>query len=584
MKKILIFFLFVLTACQKDLLDTTPYSSVSSSTMWTSDNLTDLGVAGVYAGLRLGIGNSSNGLTFEIYELDRFSSTSQTRFDEPLLNGTINAGDGLFSTFWKNFYEGIQRANDAIKNIPEKSPSSPEKKARYVAECKFIRAYFYFKLNELYKGVPIYLEPFTPGEATKARSTEEEVWSQVIADLTDCINEPNLPGRYVSGNANYGHVTKGAAYALRGKAYLYLKKWDSAAADFSEVKKAGYSLFSNYATLFTATNEQSPEMIFSIQNISQPNYGGSYQVFLGNRSARGSGWNYFMPSPNLVDLYENLNGSKFNWDDVLPGYSAMTPAEREVFFLRDNLTAGEITAATNRGAKMSLYLPNGNEARVKQAYANRDPRLQATVITPYSGFEGAYSNTTTATTAYLRWPYRSQAILNGDVQSDTQNYFYYLYRKFVSTGTTEIISRDYAPVDIPVIRYADVLLMWAEALNEQGLMSEAIDLVNEVRRRAGVALLNSNAATTVAGQEDLRTRIRNERRVELPIEGVTFFDELRWKTWKDNVFYPGNGRKQVWGANVAGYSFKADYIYTWPIPLGDIVMNPSLTQNPGWIN
>jgi hypothetical protein len=154
----------------------------------------------------------------------------------------------------------------------------------------------------------------------------------------------------------------------------------------------------------------------------------------------------------------------------------------------------------------------------------------------------------------------------------------------VATGAGEIVSRDYAPLDVPIIRYADVLLMWAEALNEQGDMSGAIALVNQVRARAGVALLNSNAATTVVSQDDLRTRIRNERRVELPIEGVTFFDELRWGAWKDNVFFAGNGRKQCWGGNVASYSFKADYIYTWPIPLGDIVMNPALKQNPGWIN
>ncbi|RXK86604.1 RagB/SusD family nutrient uptake outer membrane protein [Filimonas effusa] len=584
MGKIFIFCALLLTACQKNYLDRTPYSAVSSATMWTSDNLTDLGVAGVYNGLRLGMGNSSNGFYFEIYALDRFSSTTQSRFDEPLLNGTITAGDGVFSTFWKNFYEGIQRANDAIKNIPEKSPSPAAKKARYIAECKFLRAYFYSRLNQLYKGVPIYLEPFTPAQATKARSTEAQVWNQVITDLTDCINEANLPAIYASGNADYGHVTKGAAYALRGKAYMYLKKWDLAAADFNEVKKAGYALFNDYSTLFTTANERCSEMIFSIQNISQPNAGGSFQVFVASRSAQGFAWNYFMPSPNLVDLYENRDGSRFNWDAVLPGYTSLTPAKREVYFLRDNLTAGEITAAKNRGAEMSLYLPNGNEARIKQAYVNRDPRLQATVITPYAAFDGAYSNTTTPTTSYLRWPYRAQALVNGDFQTDTQNFFYYMYRKFVATGTSEIISRDYAPVDAPLIRYADVLLMWAEALNEQGLTNDAIDLVNQVRGRAGVALLNSNAATTVTGKDDMRIRIRNERRVEFPIEGVTYFDELRWGAWKDNVFFTGNGRKQVWGGNVASYSFKADYIYTWPIPLSDIVMNPSLEQNFGWIN
>lgn len=85
--------------------------------------------------------------------------------------------------------------------------------------------------------------------------------------------------------------------------------------------------------------------------------------------------------------------------------------------------------------------------------------------------------------------------------------------------------------------------MWTEALNESGARAEAIEKVNEVRKIAGGALLNSNAATMVGGQQDLRERIRNERRIEYPGEGINYFDELRWKTWADKVFFPGNGRK-----------------------------------------
>lgn len=585
MKKILaIFIILFVCGCDKNLLDTAPYSSVSSSNMWSTDNLTDLGVAGVYSALRLGIGNSGNTSPYELYEMDRFGFTGESRGDEPILTGTITASNSLFSTIWQYMYEGIQRANDAIVNIPLKSPSTSEKKARYVAECKFLRAYFYFRLNQLYKGVPIYLEPFSADEATKARSTEDEVWNQILTDLTDCINEPNLPSRYVAGNLNYGHVSKSAAYALRGKVYLYMQKWDLAAADFAQVKAAGHTLFSDYKALFKTANEQCPEMIFSIQNVSQSGFGSSTQLFCGSRSAFGSGWNYYFPSKGLVDLYENKDGSKFDWDAVIPGYSSLTEAEREVFFLRNNLTTQEIAAATARGAKMSLYLPTGNEQRVRQAYLNRDPRLEANVITPYATFHGAYNNTTTATDATMRWPYRAQAATGGDVQTDTQNFFYYLYRKFVYEGVSEIVDRNFGPTDFPIIRYADVLLMWAEALNEQGLTSEAIDKVNEVRARAGVALLNSNEATTVHGQTDLRERIQNERRVEFPNEGINYFDELRWKTWKDKVFYPGAGKKQIWGANVSDYSYKGDFLYTWPIPVSEIQMNPNLVQNPGWIN
>jgi len=286
----------------------------------------------------------------------------------------------------------------------------------------------------------------------------------------------------------------------------------------------------------------------------------------------------------LVDLHENIDGTPFDWDAVIPGYSGLTVNEREVFFLRNNLTDGEKAAAQLRGAEMNLYLPQGNEERIKKAYENRDPRLQANIVTPYATFRGAYNFTNVESLQHMRWPFRGQALENGDIQSDTQINFFYFYRKFVAEGVNEIIDRNYGAIDFPVIRYADVLLMWAEALNEQGLISDAVEKVNAVRERAGVAQLNTNAATTVHGKDDLRLRIQNERRVELPNEGINYFDELRWGTWEENVFQAGNGRQQIWGANVSNYSYKGDHLYTWPIPSSEIQMNPNLTQNPGWVD
>ncbi|PQA53453.1 RagB/SusD family nutrient uptake outer membrane protein [Siphonobacter curvatus] len=581
MKKLLIFATLLLTGCRENLLDTSPYDSVSSATMWTTDNLTDLGVTGVYNALRLNI-NTSAASGNELYQLDRFSPGGQGRDADALLMGTITTSSALFSDNYRQLFEGVNRANDAIVNIPAKSPSTAEKKARLVAECKFLRAYFYLRLNQLYKGVPLFLEPITPENAQRARSTETEIWNAVIADLTDAINEPNLPAKYAKGNGLYGHITKGAAYALRGKAYLYLQKWAEAAADFSKVKEAGYALFSDYKTLFKLANEQSDEMIFSLQHIAVSGSGSTTQFFCGTRSSFGSCWNTFLVSPTVVDLYENADGSPFNWDAVLPGYSGMTPAQREVFFLRNNLTTNEMTAARNRGADMSQYLPTGNEERILKAYANRDPRLAANVITPYATYLGVFNNANATVTS--RWPYRAEAATNGDLRTDTQPYFYYLHRKFVYEGTTETLNRSYGPIDFPLIRYADVLLMWAEALNEQGNTTGAIELVNQVRGRAGVGLLNASAATTVSSQSDLRERIRNERRREFVNEGISFFDEMRWKTWKETVFYSGAGVKQVWGANVQTYAWKGDYLYNWPIPQTEIEMNPALTQNPGWVN
>lgn len=571
-----------LSSCKKDLLDTSPYGSLATENMWSSDNLTELGVNGIYNALRLGIQNSGPS-NLEIYQYDQFSVAGQNRNALSMLQGTITPGDGFFSNNWRNFYEGVIRANDAIANIPVKSPSSETKKARLIAEAKFLRAYFYFRLNQVWKGVPVYLEPAKYDEFTKPRETEEAVWAVIIKDLTDCINEPNLPAKYAKGNSNYGRVTKGAAYALRGKAYMYMKKWAEAAADFAQVQSAGYSLFSNYTTLFKELNEQCDEMIFSMQNTGIDGLGSTTQWYCGTRSSFGSCWNNFLVSPNVVDMFEKTDGAKFNWDDVIPGYSSMSATARQVYFLRDNMTTTERNAAASRGADMSKYLPVGNEDRIKLAYANRDPRLAATVITPYSTYNGVLGAGLSTVTS--RFPYRTENSPTFDLRTDAQTFFYYLHRKFVYEGNTELLNRQYGPVDQPLIRFADVLLMWAEALNEQGDVAGAISKVNMVRARVGLPALqqSDNAKPTfVANQTEMTERIRQERRVEFVNEGINYFDEMRWRSWKSTVFKAGNGAQQIWGQNTNVYTWPGDYLYTWPIPQVERERNPSLTQNEGW--
>lgn len=570
------------SSCMKDLLETVPPTQVLSGNAWTTDNLTDLGVNGVYAALRLGIGTGGT-TNREIYQYDRLA-TLMYRDNDALMNGTATTGNGLFSSVWQELYESIHRANDAIYGITHISPSSDDKKARLIAETKFLRAFFYYRLNQLYRGVPIYLEPIAYDEAILPRNTEQEVWQQVISDLTDCINEPNLPNKYNAGDSNFGRATKSAAFALRGKAYMYMSQWDQAIADFAQVKILGHSLFmGQYATLFTEANEQSDEMIFAIQNIPVVGYGSTFQFYFGSRSAFGSNWNTYIVHPDAVDLYENLDGSTFNWDDYLPGYNAMEPAKREVYFLRDNLTETEISNMTAKGLDMSLYLPTGNEQRVQAAYDARDPRLHANIIVPYSTYDGTLNGADETFT--MRWPYRTDLSPTHDIRTDMIGLFYYLPRKFVYEGANPgIPDRVSGGTDSPLIRYADIVLLWAEALNELNRTDEAVALVNEVRARAGVGLLNSSSATAVAGQADLRERIRNERRKEFLGEGVAYFDELRWKTWEETVFYPGNGRKFVWGQIHAPYVWAGAHMYTWAIPRVEIERNPELTQNPLWID
>ena len=131
--------------------------------------------------------------------------------------------------------------------------------------------FFYDRLNILFGngglGVPLYTEPVNPSECNKGQSTEQEVWAQVIQDLSDAIAEPNLPDNQIQGE---GRVSKGAAYALRGKAYLLTKEYDKAIADFAKVGDCGYKLFPNYRQLFKVANERCEEMILSVQYIEDP--------------------------------------------------------------------------------------------------------------------------------------------------------------------------------------------------------------------------------------------------------------------------------------------------------------------------
>lgn len=588
MKRILMItaFLVSFTGCTEGLLDTSPSNAISSSSIWTNNDLATQAVNGVYNALRADYSTNS-GYDGDLHLWDfRSSIMDMDRnwiWHIPSLFGSATPSSTEFRVSWQRHYELIHRANDVIANIGKTPDMSNEKKAQYIAECKFLRAYYYYRMNMLWKGVPLYLEPVTAAECIKGRSSEQEIWDAVLNDLMDCVNEPYLPDKYTSGSADFGRVTKAAAYSIRGKVYLWLKQYDKAESDFLAITTMGYTLFPNYKTLFKEENERCSEMVFTIPCIENPpGFGSMFNWAFGNRVTCGSGWNNFLPNPAFVDSYECADGKPFRWDDFIPGYSAMTPRQRSVFFLRNNMTQGEINIMSQYGADMTKYLPNGNEARIKAVYANRDPRLAMNVITPYVTYLGGVIGAAIEYT--LRWPYRgSDNAAPFDIRTDTNDKYYYLMRKFVYEGL-EHNNMERSPIDIPLIRYADVLLNLAEALTEQGKWSEAIPYVNEVRARAGAQLLNSNTWTTVTGQDDMRQRVRNERYWELAFEEYMYFDELRWGTWKDKKFYSGNGLMEMWGNTTYTYIWSGDHLWKWAVPASEMEMNGNLIQNEGWRN
>lgn len=584
----------VLTCCClaavscKGFLDKTPTDKLSSDLVYTDPVLAENAVRGVYNNLLWDFNSTDN----VVYNWDAYAGVLDPvdyfRGSIAFLSGNVLSTNGVFLTFWKRWYEGINRANDVINNIGRVPGMSEAVKQQRIAECRFIRALYYYRLNCRWRGVPVYLENLAPDEYTRGRLEEDAVWQTIIDDCNYCIENENLPDKYGASDSNYGRVTKGAAYMLRGKVYLWQKKYELAEADFLKIGELGYGLYDgNYADLFLEANEKSREMIFSIQLIPQKGFGNALSYIYGNVETVSKGNDQFVVNTDFADSYQNRNGKPFSWDDVFPGYSKLTPQARSAYFLRDGLTDTEISSLKDYGADMSLYLPSGNEARLKAAYAQRDPRLAATVILPYSTYVGG--STGAALTYTSRHPYRRDTAPELDLQTRYTTRMYYWMRKFVARGT-EYQASEYTGIDMPVFRYADVLLCLAEALNEQGRTPEAIGYVNKVRDRAGVAELDSNTWTAVNGQDDLRQRIIDEKHWEFAGESGTLYeDELRWGVWHQRRFLgsaPGEqseaGLKQVWGENVAPYIYAGDYCYRWAVPQSERERNENLSQNDNW--
>lgn len=578
-------------------MDLSPLDQGSSGAVWSDATMAEQTVTGVYNVLYYGYNDAWLGW-WDTWSYMMDLDANWIGGFGALLGNNTSSNDRCSTRWWQVYYGGIFRANDVIQNMPGVPGMDEGLKSRLVSEARFLRSWWYYRLNALYGNIPYYTQALSSTDDTKdaTQCTQDEMWDNIIADLTLCIEDPNLPDKYAAGDANYGHITKGAAYALRGLIYMWKEDWTAAISDFQAVKDCGYSLYTgsgadSYKQLFKLANEQCDEMIFSIQCTDADNGSSSHQKnhFYGSRclpddgSGVGLGWSNYIVNPRFVDSYENADGSKFDWDDIIPGYSSMTPAERAVYFYRDNLTESEYTNAVNNGADMSKYLENGNEARILQAYANRDPRLAMSVVTPYSTYSGGISGSPIDYT--YRYPYRTLNAPTYDYATDITAMAYYTNRKFVGEGMEIIVN--YSPVDLPLIRYGQVLLWWAEALNESGDLQGAIEKVNEVRNRAGAQPLNSNEPTTVTGKDDMRQRIMNECHWELVAEDVVFFDELRWKTWKDLKFATTddngavNGMSQWWGKVTYSYKWGGDNYWILPIPINAVQID-HLKQNEGY--
>lgn len=539
----------MLVSCS-DLLDKYPPSAISDNTFWTGENDAYLALVGCYR-FQTGWSHDDFATPQGLLYLDFAggNGTEKENFTTLMASSNTVATNGNIEWFWKNAYVQIAKYNNFLYNIG-KCPMDETKKAKWSAEIKTLRAYFLFNLAFYFKNVPMPLAPLTVEEANTINQTAQtDVYTQVETDLIEAASI--LPDSYEA--EEYGRLTNGAAKVLLSRLYLAQDRWGDAADILHEVIISNkYQLDrrngdESYEKLFQIGGEYSPETIFCIMGITDKYTNSRYQ-YLYPECAYG-GWHQFAPYNELVKEYFCSDGKDIETSTV---YDDDDP------------------------------------------YMNREIRLYASIFLPPLGnYPGTTYNDITyncfkgANTAdsYNRYP-----LFNG-----------YCPKKGCDPSITNNLGS--TPTYTPLMRYAEVLLSYLEALNESnpGAVDQNIlDLtINDIRDRVN---LPGYQKTDLQTQEDVRQAVRKERRVELAFEGFRYFDVLRWGIASEVLNHTFTGVKlsddpaapNYRGSGSSASPVDEDMYYqfekrTWsahnryfPIPQSEINVNKNLIQNEGY--
>lgn len=368
-----------------------------------------------------------------------------------------------------NYYDfsTIRRCNLFLDKVQNINFSSEKSKTDLIGQVRTIRAYKYFVMNWWYGGVPIIKNYNTAEEAKVPRNTEEEVKKYVNDELDAAINELN------DAPAERGRIAKGAAMAIRMRSALYYGDYAKAKEMAERIMRLNqYALEPNYENLFKVSGQDSKEIILAVQYVNTTKELGTIGQMYNNADG---GWSSIVPTQNLINEYE----------------------------MKDGLTKEE----------SPLYDPI-------HPFANRDPRMAMTVMYPGMNWKGGIINTLDKTVGGV-------ANVNFPTAGDNASKTALTWRKYldpISQYANGIWNTNACPI---VLRYAEVLLTYAEAANElAGPSADVFDKIDQIRQRVGMPAVDRAKYAT---KEQLRQLIRRERSVELAGEGIRRADILRWK-------------------------------------------------------
>lgn len=532
----------MLTSCS-DFLDTIPHDALSPATTWQTEEDAQKFAVGCYDGWEDG---------GTLLYMDCASDFGYNNFS---WEGYRPLGDGSATPAspGNSFYDfkTIRRCNTFMENIDKIEFADAAVKKDLIAQVRAIRAYRYFIMNFMYGGVPIIDSYTSAQEAQVPRDTEAKV-KQYVYDELDAL----IPDLNAKPDAR-GRIAQGGALAIKMRSALYwgdLARAQKAAQDIMALKQ--YDLENDYSNLFKIAGQDSKEIILAVQYIASVKT--LYTIGQMYNNTDG-GWSSIVPTQNLIDTYEMSTG----------------------------LTKEEAGVA---------YDPT-------HPFYGRDPRMAMTVMVPGIKWRGIILNTLDENVPNPSKPGEMMSNKNYPTKEDNSSKTALTWRKYLDPMYADMWKATACPI---VLRYAEVLLTYAETTNElTGPSSDVYNAIDRVRNRAGMPTVDR---VKYASKEVLRELIRRERGVEFAGEGIRRGDILRWKdnngkmvaetvmneTLKrivgtvsyDETIDPYkratiNVNADPKAMKVEDRTFKVYQRYL-PIPQENIDKNPKLEQNPGY--
>lgn len=556
----------------------------------------------------------------------------------------IQKSDSPYCAQWTNLYKGIAYCNILIENIHSTPDMDESEKNRWIGEAEFLKAYYHFYLIRMYGPIPI-MDKYVPVDSDTEdmhpyRNTLDECFDYVVNKLDEVIANPDIPEKIENEAEELGRITIGIAKALKAKVLVTAASpLFNGNTDYREIKdNRGIQIFN-------------PEKTVEQQREKWVKAAEACQEAINYLEGLGFGLYYFdEPTLTMTEsdrLMMNLRGAvteKWNkevvWANSQSWVGSGTYDNYQIQSLpRDlnpNLTSKNSQNRSNLGVTLTLanafYTKNGvpieedntwdyagrfevkapTPSKAESGYENtiilnyktgtvklnlnREHRYYATL-----GFDGGiwFGQGKTGLTGLYSINSRKGGNVNAIAAEHSQNLTGIWPKKMVNYKTvTSDASSGFTSVryPFPIIRMADLYLMYAEALNESGEnYAVVLPWIDLVRERSGLKGVKESWDTYVgnskyATQTGLRQIIMQERRIELALEGHYFWDVRRWKTATTELTQPLTGWKVNFGETDSDYYSEnlvttRDFtpkMYFWPIDISELKKDPNLVQNYGW--